>query len=50
MISLTFEQNLNKLAASFCRQNAAWIPDVFHNFYFMEHRKMSYKPTAMNDY
>jgi hypothetical protein len=32
--------NKNKSAASFCRQVAAWIPDMFCDFYLVKNKKI----------
>jgi hypothetical protein len=32
--------NEGKFTASFCRQVAAWLPDVFCNFYLMKNHKI----------
>ncbi len=31
--------NYDKSAACFCRQVAAWVPDVFCSFYFAKNKK-----------
>ncbi len=36
----TFGYNEGKSAASFCRQMAAWFPEMFCNFYLVIHHKI----------
>ncbi len=44
VIKLFFSSSLTKegkSAASFCRQVAAWVPDVFLNFYVVKNHKIA---------
>jgi hypothetical protein len=36
------EKNEGKSAASFWRQVAAWVRDMFHNFYLVKNHKIAY--------
>jgi hypothetical protein len=38
--------NEGKSAASVCRQVAAWVPEMFCNFYFVKNHKIVYNLTA----
>jgi hypothetical protein len=38
--------NEGKSAASFCRQVATWVPDMFCNFYFVKNHKIAKKSTT----
>jgi hypothetical protein len=38
--------NQPKLAARFCSQVAAWVPDMFCNFYLVKHHKIANNSTA----
>jgi hypothetical protein len=38
--------NEGKAAASFCRQVAAWVPDVFCNFYQVKNHKIANNPAT----
>jgi hypothetical protein len=38
---LKLKVNEGKSAASFCRQVAAWLPDMFCNFYFVKNYKIA---------
>jgi len=42
-LDLTIE---GKSAASFCRQVAAWLPDMFCNFYLVKNHKMAKTSTT----
>jgi hypothetical protein len=42
------ETNQDKSAASFSQQVAAWIPDMFCDFYIVDNHKLSYNPTTTN--
>ncbi len=35
-------------AASLCRQVAAWVPDMFCNFYSVKNHKSAYNSTITN--
>jgi hypothetical protein len=35
------QYNVDKSAAIFCWQVAAWVPDMFHNFYFAKSHKIA---------
>ncbi len=39
--------NEGKSAASICRQVAAWVPEMFCNFYFVKNDKIVYNSTAI---
>jgi hypothetical protein len=39
--------NKDKSAASFCRQVAAWIPDMFCNFYLVKNQKIVTNDSTM---
>jgi hypothetical protein len=38
--------NEGKSAASVCRQVAAWVPEMFCNFYFVKNHKIAYNSTT----
>ncbi len=38
-------QTEGKSTASFCRQVAAWFPDMFCNFYFVKNHKIAKNST-----
>jgi hypothetical protein len=38
--------NEGKSAASFCCQVAAWLPDMFCNFYLAKNHKIAYNSTT----
>jgi hypothetical protein len=38
--------NEGKSAASFCRQMAAWFPDLFCNFYLVKNHKIAINSTT----
>jgi hypothetical protein len=38
--------NEKKSAASFCRQVAAWVPDMFCNFYLIKNHEMAKHSTT----
>jgi hypothetical protein len=38
----------SKSAASFCRQVAAWFPDMFCNFYLVKNHKIAKNSTTIN--
>jgi hypothetical protein len=38
--------NEGKSAASFCRQVATWVPDMFCNFYLVKNHKIAKKSTT----
>ncbi len=40
--------NEGKSATSFCQQVAAWVPDMFCNFYFVKNHKIAKKSTTTN--
>ncbi len=42
----TMLSNEGKSAASFCRQVAAWFPDMFCNFYLLKNPKIAKNSTA----
>ena len=41
-----FADNEGKSATRVCHQVAAWVPDVFHNFYLVKNHKIAYNPTT----
>jgi hypothetical protein len=38
--------NQDKIAARFCRQVAAWVPDMYCNFYSVKNNKIAKDATA----
>jgi len=38
--------NEGKFAASVCRQVAAWVPDMFSNFYLVKNHKIAENSTT----
>jgi len=45
-LSSTLLTNGGKLEASFCRQVAAWVPDMFCNFNLMKNHKIANNSTT----
>ncbi len=39
--------NEGKSASSFCRQVAAWFPDMFYHFYLVKNHKIAKNPTTI---